>query len=203
MERLRGVIGHPPGLVIHTDACKGLQIVVDSIFLGVEHRECMKHLSINFMKKFKGKIFEDNLWPASYTYTPSRHATYMQNMYTQPKVKEYLEQHHTKLWARSKFGELSKVDYVCNSLAEIFSSKIAHLKSLAMVLLLDAIRQYIMVKIDFRKRICARKFVGHKLVPKVISLMNKRSKEIREIKMRMIRCFNTLAEVYAKRQAWN
>ena len=67
MERLRGVIGHPQGLVIHTDACKGLQNVVDAIFPGVEHRECMRHLSVNFMEKFKGKIFEDNLWPASYT----------------------------------------------------------------------------------------------------------------------------------------
>jgi hypothetical protein len=86
MKRLRGVIGHPPGLVIHTDACKGLQIAIDSIFLGVEHRECMKHLSVNFMKKFKGNIFENNLWPASYTYTPRRHATYMQNMYTQHVV---------------------------------------------------------------------------------------------------------------------
>ena len=86
----------------------------------------------------------------------------MRNMCTQPKVKEYLEEHHTKLWARSKFGELSTVDYVCNSLADIFSSKITHLKSLAMVLLLDAIRQYIMLKIDFRKRICAKKIVGHK-----------------------------------------
>jgi hypothetical protein len=64
----------------------------------------MKHLSVNFMKKFKGNIFEDNLWPTSYTYTPSRHATYMQNMYTHPKVKEYLEQHHTNLWFRSNFG---------------------------------------------------------------------------------------------------
>jgi hypothetical protein len=118
-------------------------------------------------------------------------------MYKQPKVKEYLDQHHTKLWSRSMFGELSNVDYVCNSLAEIFSPKIPYLKSLLMVLLLDAIRQYVMVKIDFRKRICSRKFVGHKLVSKVISLMSKRSNKIRAINMSMIRCFNTLADIYA------
>ena len=179
MERLRGVIGHPPGLVIHTDACKGLENAVDAVFPGVEHRECMRHLATNFMKKFRGKIFEDNLWPAAYTYTPSRHATYMNNMFTQPKVKEYLEEHHNKLWARSKFGELSKVDYVCNNLAESFNSKIRHLKSLSMVLLLDAIRQAIMVKIDFRQRICARKFAGHTIVPKVVLLLNARTRAMR------------------------
>jgi hypothetical protein len=83
MERLHGVIGHPPGLVVHSDACKGLQNSVDAIFLGVEHREC-RHLSINFIKKFKGKIFEGNLRLTSYTYTASRHDTYMHNMYTHP-----------------------------------------------------------------------------------------------------------------------
>ena len=128
MERLRGVIGHPEGLVIHMDACKGLENVVDVVFPGVEHRECMRHLATNFMKKFKGKIFEENLWPAAYTNTPSRYATYLQNMFTHPKVKEYLEEHHSKLWAGSQFGELSKVDYVCNNLAESFNSKIRHLK---------------------------------------------------------------------------
>jgi transposase-like protein len=77
----------PLGLVVHTDASKGLQKTVDAIFPLVEHGECMRHLSINFKKNFKGKIFEGNLRSASYTYTASRHDTYMQNMYTCPKVK--------------------------------------------------------------------------------------------------------------------
>jgi hypothetical protein len=35
-------------------------------------------------------------------------------MYTQPqpKVKECIEERRPKLWARNKFGELSKLDYV-------------------------------------------------------------------------------------------
>jgi transposase-like protein len=53
MERLHGVIGHPRGLVVHTDACKGLWNSVYAIFPGVEYNECMRHLSVNFLKKFK------------------------------------------------------------------------------------------------------------------------------------------------------
>jgi transposase-like protein len=87
MERLHGVIGHPPGLDVHIDACKGLQNSVDAIFPRVEHTECMRHLSINFIKKFKDKIFEGNLRLTSYTYIASRHDTYMHNMYTHPEVK--------------------------------------------------------------------------------------------------------------------
>ena len=67
MQNLRQAIAHPNGLVIHTDACKGLEVVVDNVFPGVEHRECMRHLAANFWKKFKGKVCADNLWPASLT----------------------------------------------------------------------------------------------------------------------------------------
>ena len=62
MQRLREVIGHPEGLVIHTGASEGLENVVDAVFPRVEHRECMRHLATNFTKKFKGKIFEEDLW---------------------------------------------------------------------------------------------------------------------------------------------
>ncbi|MEI4920255.1 transposase, partial [Klebsiella pneumoniae] len=80
MHRLQEVIGHPKGLVIHTGACKGLENAVDAVFPGFEHRECMRHLATNFTKKFKGEIFEEDLWRSAYTYTPSTHATYLQNM---------------------------------------------------------------------------------------------------------------------------
>ena len=57
MQRLREVIGHPEGLVIHTGASEGLENAVDVVFPGVEHKECMRHLATNLTKKFEGKIF--------------------------------------------------------------------------------------------------------------------------------------------------
>jgi transposase-like protein len=51
MENLRHVIGFPNGLVIHTDACKGLEVAVDHVFPGVEYRECMRHLAGHFVKR--------------------------------------------------------------------------------------------------------------------------------------------------------
>ena len=114
------------------------------------------------------------------------------------KGEKYLEEHHTKLWARSMFGELSKVDFVCNNLAESFNDKISGMKTLGIVILLDAIRQCIMVKIDLRQRICARNFLGHKIVPKVVMLLNARTRAMRTINMRVVRSSKTLVEVYAE-----
>ena len=86
---MKDLIGHPEGLVIHTDACKGLESAVDVVFQGVEHRECMRHLAANFSKKFKGIFFDENLWPCSLTYSSKKHNYHLRQLYSKPDVKEY------------------------------------------------------------------------------------------------------------------
>jgi len=126
LENLRQVIGFPQGLVIHSDACKGLETAVEKVFPGVEHRECRRHLAANFSKIFKGKIFDDNLWLASLTCSLKKHNYHLRQLHAanHPKVKNWFEKGHTKLWARSKFNEVCKVDYVNNNLAECFNAKV-------------------------------------------------------------------------------
>jgi transposase-like protein len=68
LENLWHVILFDDGLAIHTDACKGLEIIVEDVFSRVEHRECMRHLAAHFkLQGFKGQLFDDNLWPTSLT----------------------------------------------------------------------------------------------------------------------------------------
>jgi transposase-like protein len=81
LQNLRRAIAHPNGLVIHTEACKGLEVAMDNVFPGVEHRECMRHLAANFGKKFKGKVYADNLWLASLTFSVKKHNYHMRQLY--------------------------------------------------------------------------------------------------------------------------
>ena len=73
-----------------------------------------------------------------------------------PLVKEYMDAHHGKLWSRSKFNEISKVDYVTNNLVECFNAKIKSLKGLMLWQAFDKIRQMIMIEMDVHKRIAKK-----------------------------------------------
>ena len=57
-----------------------------------------------------------------------------------PKAMEYLKENHTKIWTRSQFSTIPKVDYVTNNLAECFSNWVKHDKNEHLDDLLDTIR---------------------------------------------------------------
>ncbi|XP_073365844.1 uncharacterized protein [Aegilops tauschii subsp. strangulata] len=185
LQQLCNIIGTPPGLAIHTDACKGLESAVEIVFPGVEHRECMRHLAHNFKKKFKGKVYDENLWPASYTCSKRKHEHHLRVLYAQnPLVKEYMDAHHGKVWSRSKFNEICKVDYVTSNLAECFNSKFKSVKGLLLWKAFDKMRQMIMIKMALRKRIAETQYVGHQMLPSLIKALHLKA---RGLKMKCIR----------------
>jgi hypothetical protein len=49
------------------------------------------------------------------------------------------------MWTRSKFSAMTKVKYVSNNLAEVFNNWIREIKHLALVELLDKLREMIMI----------------------------------------------------------
>ncbi|WVZ96491.1 hypothetical protein U9M48_042123 [Paspalum notatum var. saurae] len=65
MRHLRDAIGDPPLLAVCTDACKGLENAVASVFPSAEQRECFFHLMKNFKKRFQGS---ERLYPAAKAY---------------------------------------------------------------------------------------------------------------------------------------
>ena len=104
MERLIDAIGSPQGLDICTDAGQVVMAGVKDVFPTAEHRECMLHLVKNFKKRYTGKIFEENIWTAVYSWSPyffEKHWTLMEEAC--PPAMDYIRQNHTKIWVRSQF----------------------------------------------------------------------------------------------------
>jgi hypothetical protein len=105
-------------------------------------------------KQYTGKIFENHLWPAAYSWSPyffEMHWRAMEEAY--PAAMNYIRQSHTKIWARSQFWTHCKVDYVTNNLAECFNNCIKRIKGLNLDDMMDMFRQLIMNKWDVRRHI--------------------------------------------------
>jgi hypothetical protein len=65
LEHLQRAIVDPPLLVISSDACKGLENVIKTVFSHTEQWECFRHLMENYVKRYGGV---ENMYPAVMTY---------------------------------------------------------------------------------------------------------------------------------------
>ena len=176
-EKLQVAIGSPPGLVICTNAGKGIDKGVTVFSNGVEHRECMRHLVKNFNKRYRGSVFKKHLWPASRAYN-QRHFEHHYNIMKKasPRAMNWIQDNHKHLWSRWKFSHASKCDYVTNNIAETFNSWIRNEKSIALIPLFDRIRQMIMEKQDSRRSLSLK--LTDKILPHVTKDLNAMSRNL-------------------------
>jgi hypothetical protein len=191
MSRLREVIGSPMGLTISTDAGQAIMGAVTEVFLEAEHRECMFHLVTNFKKRYHGKVFDDHLWAVAYSwnqYIFEKHWVEMEK--ANPAATNYLRKSHKKLWTRSQFSTICKVDYVTNNLAECLNNWIKDYKSMNLDDLMDKMRQLIMVKWNQRRKI-GKKLDGF-ILPHIIKKLNEKS---RELNLEVLECSDEMAEI--------
>ena len=89
---------------------------------------------------------------------------------------DYIRQRHTKLWSRSQFSTICKVDYVTNNLAESFNNWIKDHKLLNLDDFMDKIRQLIAVKWHKRRKV-SMKLEGL-ILPHIIKRLKEKSRDL-------------------------
>jgi hypothetical protein len=104
-SRLQQATGSPQGLVISTDAGKGIDLAVTNIFKnGVEHKECMRHLVANFKKRVRGEVFEKHLWPTCRAFHRHMFEEHYNLTYDAcPEAMKWIHVTHKHLWIRHLF----------------------------------------------------------------------------------------------------
>ena len=177
MERLKEAIGTPPGLTFCTDCGQAVMTGVSEVFPTAEHRECMWHLVQNFKKRYWGKVYDEHLWAAAYSWNTYMFDKHIHAMAAEnPAAILYLQENHTKLWTRSQYSTVPKIDYVTNNLAESFNNWIKNEKVMHLDDLMDSIRQKVLIKWNLRKKI-AQKMEG-KILPHIITKLKDQSKNL-------------------------
>jgi len=180
-SRLYQAIGLPLGLVISTNAGKGIDSAFTQVFTsGVEHKECMRHLVANFQKRFRGEVFEKHLWPACRSYQRHRFEEHFNLMKEAClEAMKWIHDNHKHLRTRHQFSEASKCDYVTNNIAETFNCWIRHAKSMHVVELMDTIRQLCMEKMFLRRRIS--KELEGRILPNIMKDLNERNRGLKYV----------------------
>ena len=194
LEKLRDVIGVPSGLAICTDAGQAVMAGVQQVFPRAEHRECMFHLVSNFKKRYRGKVFDDHLWAAAYSWSSyffDMHWKAMDEANTE--AMNYIREHHKKIWTRSQFLTHCKVDYVTNNLVESFNNWVKPFKAMNVDDFLDKIRQLLMKKWHTRRTVSTK--IGGVVLPHIIKKLKEQSFNL---DMDVDSCSNKVAEVCVK-----
>lgn len=77
-------------------------------------------------------------WSAAYAWTIDKFEAHVAAMeVAKPVAIDYLRKHHVRIWSRSHFSMVIKVDYVTNNLAESFNHWIKDFKAMHLVDFMD------------------------------------------------------------------
>ncbi|XP_030969581.1 uncharacterized protein LOC115989842 [Quercus lobata] len=167
-------IGRPEELqlVFISDRQKGLIPAIETLFLTMEHRYCVKHIYNNFKVDHKGLELKDTLWRCAAATTVREFERCMQYIRDlDEKAYEYLANIAPAQWTRSHFTPRALTDCLVNNLSESFNAMILKSRDKPILAMLEWIRVRLMTRL-YTKREGIQKYAG-KLCPSIQDRLEK------------------------------
>ncbi|MFQ6649879.1 hypothetical protein Gotur_022719 [Gossypium turneri] len=136
------------GYTIISDQQKGLEIAISDILPKVEHRNCARHVFVNWSGRKLGKSYECDFWQIVKCTTKRKCEDLCLALEKKDKdAYDNLTKKSPKMWTRAFLGTTCKSDIVDNNLYETFNSSIIEARFKSIIRMLEDIRTKMMSRI--------------------------------------------------------
>ncbi|XP_027166420.1 uncharacterized protein LOC113766425 [Coffea eugenioides] len=171
----RGNVG--PYIFI-SDKQKGLVHAIEELFLGVEHRFCLKHLLENFKVKFKDSELRELFWATVSTtiiddFKRALNALEIAQLQNGENltIAAWLKRLPYHLWSRAHYGIAVKTDISVNNLNESFNNYILKARDEPIVTLFEIFRRKVMQRLTLKRQ--GMEKYGGKFCPNIVEKLAK------------------------------
>ncbi|CAI9294268.1 unnamed protein product [Lactuca saligna] len=133
------------GLTIISDQHKGLVEAVKENLALVEHRQCARHVYVNFKKVYNGIDYKRHFWAASMSTTESSFLETMEELKDMNGgAYDNLMERNPRSWSRAFYKEGRACEAVENGISESFNSVILEARTKPLLTILEELIMYVM-----------------------------------------------------------
>ena len=159
---------------------QGLLLAIETLFLTVEHRYCVKHIYNNFKVNHKGMKLKSVLWRCAGTTSAREFERGMDHLKSlDEQAWKYLADIEPAQWIRSHFSTRALKNCLVNNLSGSFNSMIVKARDKLILSMLKWIRVRLMTRL-YTKKIGIEKYRG-KLCPNIQDKLEKLKLEFKGI----------------------
>ncbi|KAL8515023.1 hypothetical protein ACS0TY_013927 [Phlomoides rotata] len=167
-------IDRPYQYTFMSDKKKGLIQAFGEVFPDSQNRFYVRHLHGNFKSAgFRGLAYKEALWKAANASTEGEWKQRMEEMKElNYSAWEWLSAKPADQWSKSHFSEHPKCDMLLNNICESWNSSILEARESPILVMLEWIREWLMVRFQRNREVAAAKWKG-RICPKVRKILDK------------------------------
>ncbi|XP_023741187.1 uncharacterized protein LOC111889284 [Lactuca sativa] len=133
------------GLTVISGQHKGLVEALKEKLPLVEHRQCARHVYVNFKKVYNGIDYKRHFWAASMSTTESSFLETMEELKEMNGgAYDHLMERNPESWSRAFYKEGRACEAVENGISESFNSVILEARTNPLLTMLEELRMYVM-----------------------------------------------------------